>query len=78
VATHLADDETRCIPRKRNSPAGVESIRRLEQADDADLDEVVEALGVAESAGDRTHEREVALHEDVADAAVAGRPELAE
>jgi hypothetical protein len=78
VATHLADDENRGIPRERNSPAGVESIRRLEQADDANLDEVVEALGVAESPGGGTHEREMALHEDVADAAVAGRPELAD
>ena len=72
MALDLADDVRRRVRRQLDAAVDVEAVDRLDQADAADLDEVVEllaAIGVAPR--ERAHEREVLLDQLLARGEVA-------
>jgi hypothetical protein len=58
----LAGDRRRGEGGERDAAAGVEAVDRLDEADRADLDQVLERLVVPrETAGDRADERQMAF-----------------
>ena len=72
VALDLADDVRRRVRRQLDAAVDVEAVDRLDQADAADLDEVVELLApVGVAAGERADEREVLLDQLLARGEVA-------
>ena len=73
VPLDLADDRRHRVGRELDAALGVEALDREQQADRADLDEVLERLPAARVArGEAAHERQVALDDAVAGARVAG------
>ena len=74
VAPDLAEDGGHRVARERRPVAGVEAVDRLQQADRAGLDEVVERLvGVRVALREVPHERQVALGELRANVSLARR-----
>ena len=64
VALDLADDRGRGVRRELHAALGVEAVDRLDQADRADLDQVLERLAaVAEAAGAVLDQRQVQVDE---------------
>ena len=73
VALDLADDRRGGVRRELDAALGVEPVDGLEQADRADLDQVLERLAtVAEPAGAVLHQRQVQVDQPLA-GRVAGR-----
>src|SRR3954468_15831756 len=72
VALDLADDVRRRVGRQLDAPVEVEAVDRLDQADGADLDEILELLAAVRVApGERAHERHVLLDQLLARLEVA-------